>query len=116
MYFLLYILASIGLAHILVDSHLSGKFKEWMSKRKWFPRTRKFLIQGLSCYQCSGVWAGGLSGFLFDPVADICWLPIPDFCCFIIRIIAYGFAASFLSVLGAVTIQYLNIISEITEK
>lgn len=113
MWFLLFCLAVIGLTHIVVDSHLGWKLKHWL----WYEQDdlgQPVLRDDLSalqqelhfmgnCYQCSGFWSGlllsvPLNGF---PVA---WYFLPAVW------LAHGFAGSYLSVIGAALINYLDVV------
>ena len=56
----LFVLAVIGLTHILIDSEIMAPMDE--RARAWLPAK---VHHGLfECYQCSGFWCGVLLGFL----------------------------------------------------
>lgn len=110
--FLLVIFAAIGFSHIIVDSELILPFKGWIAKPwrwKWTNWLADKVLYMMNCYQCSAVWSGFIvSGML--ALAHHCkglhWL----------EFVLYGLAASFLSVLSAVLIQYLNLAATRSDK
>src|SRR6185503_2384959 len=54
--FTLYVLAAVGMSHILADASVIAPFKLWLSgKNNWFG---KKLLEMLNCYQCNGFWSG----------------------------------------------------------
>ena len=89
----LFVLASVGLCHILVDSALMIPLKAHLERLGF----RK-LVKMLNCYQCAGFWSGVLAGSIV--------LILPRFP--YLELLLYGFAASFLGTLGAVVIGYMN--------
>jgi hypothetical protein len=74
MNFILFILGTLGLTHIVVEGTI-------------FNRVRPYLGRLGDCFQCAGFWSGGLIGYiLFQP-------SIPILACF-------AFAGSYLSMLS----------------
>jgi hypothetical protein len=62
---ILFLLAAIGMCHIMVDGSILNPFKKWLEKPTWMLSWSKGkLLAMLSCYQCSGFWAGALIGLL----------------------------------------------------
>ena len=60
--FLLFVAASIGATHILVDGSITEPL------RNFWKNTAPASLSGLvDCYQCSGFWLGGLMGLLVFP-------------------------------------------------
>ncbi len=59
MSFLLFILATVGLSRLVVDSKLGEKIKLRLGVDRL-----PWLAELTSCYQCSGFWAGLLCGGL----------------------------------------------------
>lgn len=51
--FLFFALASIGMTHIVVDSHIMSFFRKWV--KNIFPENISKIVD---CYQCSGMWCG----------------------------------------------------------
>ena len=89
--FLLFIFASIGLCHIIVDGAIFAPMRGWIAKQdKWGWRK---LSELLGCYQCTGFWSGVAVSIMLA-LANIKMLYWLEFFC-------YGFAASFLANLGA---------------
>ena len=87
---ILFILASIGMTHVVVD----GSIFSWLRNLaiKYLPRKISSIF---SCYQCAGMWCGFLLGyFIIDK--DI------------IKVFACGCASSFLSMLAATFLNYLE--------
>jgi hypothetical protein len=91
--FFLFVLASIGLCHFLVDGALMAPLKEHLTRLGL-----RQLVKMLNCYQCAGFWSGVVMGFVVLIAPRVPWL----------ELLLYGFAASFLGPLGAVFIGYLN--------
>ena len=63
----LFVLAVIGLTHILVDSEIMDPVDEW-AKNRVPTKVHHGLFE---CHQCSGFWCGVLLGLLivsFNPV------------------------------------------------
>jgi hypothetical protein len=77
---LLFILAVIGLTHIVVDSEIAAPAHEW-AKANW-----PWLARMMDCHQCAGFWCGVALG----PIMS--WNPLLWVVC--------GFAGSFLAQLG----------------
>lgn len=74
MYFLLYLLGTIGLTHIVVDSFIFAPLREWLKNNapavdepvvnfsgKWWAGKVGYMM---TCYQCAGTWCGFLMGLL----------------------------------------------------
>lgn len=68
---LFFILSTLGLTHVLVDSSL-------------FKSLRKY-IKLFQCHQCTGFWAGALMGFLLLEDKSL------------VGVIVYGFTGSYLA-------------------
>ena len=59
---ILFILGSIGITHIIVDSKIFLPLREWFkSKDNWFCNK---VYEVLTCHQCGGCWVGALFGWL----------------------------------------------------
>jgi hypothetical protein len=98
-YFLLYILAAVGLSHVLADSSILAPFRFWLSeKNTWFSNK---LLEMMTCYMCSGWWAG-----LFVAIAGyfgLDWL-------------LWAFAASLVSPLFGFLKLYLSMLTSVDEE
>ena len=97
---LLFVLASIGLSHIVVDGKILLKFREIM--HKILPEC---MYEVFTCYQCSGVWCGLFCGYFLIArdfgVDESWWITATiTFMC--------GCAGSFLSSFGAIYINLLE--------
>ena len=87
---ILFILASIGMTHVLVD----GSIFSWLRNLafKYLPRKISAIF---TCYQCAGMWCGFLLGYFIidkDPF----------------KVLACGCASSFLSMIAATYLNYLE--------
>lgn len=110
----LYIIAVIGLTHILVDSKIMQPIREWFQEPYWPPLGGFFkqlflhpitwftdyvikqIGSIIGCYQCCGFWAGLVTGWLVFTDAHWC------------QILASGFAGSFLANAAAIYMNYLE--------
>lgn len=98
--FLLFIFATIGLAHILVDSALISPIRDWIkdSMPKYgivAEKVASFLTGILSCYQCCGMWTGLLCGYLCL-THDV------------LLVLTCGFAGSFLAYFAALIVSFIE--------
>lgn len=116
-WFVIWALCSIGLTHVLADSHLMEVWPKsgiatWLQEERkagnqstWKFRFWETLLFGLYCYQCSGWWAGLVTGLMMDPAGGsgtwAGWLG---------RGLAYAFVSSFLAPLAAAAINYLDVV------
>ena len=57
--FFLFVLASIGLCHFLVDGALMAPLKEHLTRLGL-----RQVVKMLNCYQCAGFWSGVVMGFV----------------------------------------------------
>jgi hypothetical protein len=89
--FLLFVFATIGLTHIIVDpAAIALPFRTWADEN-----LPTWLSKMFSCYQCCGAWIGFLMGALL-----ISYNPIVIFAC--------GMTGSFLSTWAATYLNYLE--------
>lgn len=86
---ILFILAVVGLTHIVVDSEISRPVHEWIE-----PRSR-LVAKVMDCYQCSGFWCGLVLGPILVSYHPPVW-------------IACGCAGSFLAQLGWLVLDSLE--------
>ena len=101
--FLIFVLAAIGLAHILVDGVIMVPVKNILERwQKAGCPISGWVLKMLACYQCSGWWSGLIISIMMAAASHFKWLHWLDF-------VVYGFAASFLSNFGAAAIQYVNL-------
>jgi hypothetical protein len=89
---ILFILGTIGLTNIIVDSSLFQPIRAWAKGEIALREAANIFIHPkfgklLSCYQCCGVWAGWMVGLLLFSEWQF--------------IFVAGFASSFLSELAA---------------
>ena len=59
--FTLYVLAAVGLSHILTEGTLLSPLKLWLSEltlSQPFAWLRDKFVYMLNCYQCGGFWSG----------------------------------------------------------
>ena len=96
MNFFLFVLSTIGLTNIFVDSSLFDSLRDlFRNKASEGKRFFKFLNSIFSCHQCMGFWCGLFCGLIL-----ISYNPLVVLTC--------GFASSFLSVLAANYLNYLE--------
>ncbi len=87
----LFMVAVIGMTHIVVDSEIMEPVEEWAKDR--IPR--KIHDALFNCYQCSGYWCGIFLAFLmgeFNPI----------------HLFIYGCAGSFLADFSESVFHYLE--------
>lgn len=108
--FLLFLLATVGCTHIIVDSSFFKGMRDFLEVKGWkIPYTELSLYDLVTCYQCAGTWVGFIWGFyMFSLLADGQWrlidLPL---------ILAFGCASSLMSVLAKSWMNYLNYTLEV---
>ena len=115
-----FLLAVIGMAHIMVDGTIFVPFKAWLAAEKspdilmdffinigFIKWSRAKLLALMNCYQCSGFWSGVAIGALawyihHDPLhVSLGWgLAAALFC--------YGCAGSFVSTFAAVILMWIQ--------
>ena len=97
---IIFVLASVGLTLILVDSTIFHPVRVWIRKKNY-----QWLNDMISCYQCMGFWSGLFCGIL---------MLLPGY--FIVpRLLLLGFLASYLSMLGTLLIDYYNAVIYVPE-
>ena len=87
----LFILAVIGMTHIVVDSEIMEPVEDWA--KGWLPTSLHNAL--FNCYQCSGFWCGIVLGLLI-----VSFNPCVVFAC--------GCAGSFLADFSETTFQFLE--------
>jgi hypothetical protein len=85
----LFILAVIGLTHIIVDAEISEPVHKWVEPRS------PIVARVMDCYQCSGFWCGLVLGPVLVSYNPLNW-------------IACGCAGSFLAQLGWLVLDSLE--------
>jgi len=88
--FLLFVFAVIGLTNLMIDSSLLAPLREFLKKHLPVSVYKVF-----ECYQCMGTWCGFICGVIL-----ISHNPLVVLTC--------GFAGSFLSVLAASYLNYIE--------
>jgi hypothetical protein len=88
---LVFIFASIGASHIVIEGKIFERPRNWL--KSVLP---SWLYTVFECYQCCGTYLGLICGWLVFPHASF-W-----------QLIACAFAGSFLSALGAVSMNFLE--------
>lgn len=88
-------IASVGLSMILVDGAIMKPVRDAVKRWNW-----TWVDKLLSCHQCSGWWSGLIISLLwyFSSFPYCGWFTF----------IIYAFAGSYVSMLGAVLLMYLN--------
>src|SRR4051812_12087842 len=96
-----FILATIGMSHVIVDGSIFNPLKIWLQSAGWLGRK---ILELVNCYQCSGFWSGSFVG-------TVLWLcnihPIPLPCVFVAAFL-YGCIGAFVSPFAAVIIMFLQ--------
>ncbi len=87
---ILFILAVIGLTHIMVDSEIMEPVEEWA--KDWMPFYMHHAI--FNCYQCSGFWCG----LSLSPLVS--WNPFVMLAC--------GYAGSFIADFSETLFRYME--------
>lgn len=107
------LLAAVGLSHIIVDSSLLSKLRGWLIKK--YSEKRPWIIELITCYQCTGFWTGALMGLLLQPIIwhvilfnvkiydSLFW--VFDF---LLTPFIIGCATSYLSMAGAALLNWLD--------
>jgi hypothetical protein len=108
--FVFFLLATIGMTLIIVESYLGDwakarLFQKRTSEGKWedranLPAPLTWLKTLLDCPQCAGMWVGMFVGLLLDPCGDISWLPF--------RVFFYGTVGSYVAPFGYNLLAFIN--------
>ncbi len=53
--FVLFLMAAVGLSHLLADGSIFAPFKFWLNGKGWFGAK---IVEMMNCYQCNGFWSG----------------------------------------------------------
>lgn len=101
--FLLFIIATIGMTKIIVDSSIFSPIRDFFSpptkSNEECPKInpfRKWIGNMMMCHQCSGFWCGLICGWkLFYPSFSYG------------DILLFGFAGSYLSLLSEIIIEFI---------
>jgi len=64
--FLIALVAGIGLSHLIVDGNIFAKLRGDLVKK--YRDTQPWVIELITCYQCTGFWAGAVMGLLLQPI------------------------------------------------
>lgn len=100
--FLLFLFASIGMTHIMVDSSIMLPFREFV--KNYAPNKILWIKpkEGIECYQCMGFWCGIVCGGLLSSLifVDPKYIGITTFLC--------ACASSYTANTGAYIIAYLE--------
>lgn len=106
---IVFLFATIGMSHILVDGTIFHPAKVWLGK---CGKVGQFFLSLFNCYQCTGFWSGGIIGTLMwvmgkDPLAIESNFGIAFF--------VYACAGAFVSMMMAVITIWIQVHSEIGE-
>jgi Protein of unknown function (DUF1360). len=109
---LLFILAAIGLTHIVVDSAVFSPLREWLKNQapaieepvtkfsgRWLAGKIGYLM---TCYQCAGVWVGWFLGLIMLTSSEVGLIHN------LVTIFVAGMASSFLANWAAIYLTYLE--------
>src|SRR4051812_9189389 len=53
--FILFLMAAVGLSHLLADGSIFAPFKFWLNGKGWLGAK---IVEMMNCYQCNGFWSG----------------------------------------------------------
>lgn len=96
---LMYIISTIGMCHIIVDSSLFSKFRE--NFKKFFEKINLPKIgEIVECYLCCGTWCGFFMGFI--------WMEQTYSWIFLLKVFGCGCAGGFLSNMAAMILNYIE--------
>jgi hypothetical protein len=111
---LIALLAAIGMSHIIVDGSVLARWRGKMVVK--YKDTRPWVVELISCYQCTGFWTGAFTGLALQPItwglfSYFTWwlaliLSIPLW--LVITPFIFGCAASYLSMAGAGLLNWLD--------
>jgi hypothetical protein len=102
------LLAAVGLSHLVVDGSILAKWRGRMIKK--YKEEKPWVLELITCYQCTGFWAGFITGLILQPIPWFTylwwWVALPLH--LIVTPFVFGFAASYLSMVGAALLNYLD--------
>lgn len=98
MNFLLFVLATVGLSHIIVHGSIFQPIKQWLSDKGY-----KRILDMTNCYQCSGFWSGFLVSIIMFILGSL-----PTGFGFLFHAVVYGFAGSFVSDAAGTILDWLK--------
>lgn len=97
---LIFILATIGMSHIIVESEILASFRA--AVRAHFGEASKITYM-VNCYQCTGFWSGAFNSLMFWLFSiSLTGLPV------VLEQLVCGCAGGFLSMVGAALITFLD--------
>jgi hypothetical protein len=104
--FLIWIFATIGLTDLIISSTIMSGFRNWAKD--------KFFFKDITiCHQCLGLWCGIICGNLRFTPEILLELKLSESIYNVITTLTYlllfGFAGSYLSVLGRLFIEWLSL-------
>lgn len=122
MNFWFFVLASIGLTHIIVESFFMEYYVKSPIKRKAMAenataKTKEYVglfLKMVNCFQCAGYWVGMLCGLVVHPFwncFESSWIGLAGCLLFniiLVPVFVYGPIGSFSAVLGAAILNYLE--------
>ncbi len=111
---LLALVAGVGLSHIIVDGSIFAKWRGSLIER--YRDTRPWVVELISCYQCTGFWAGALMGLALQPISwglfDHLWwwlallISLPLW--LLVTPVIVGCGVSYASMVGAAFLNWLD--------
>jgi hypothetical protein len=100
------LLAAVGLSHLAVDGSIFKGVRGRLVKK--YKETHPWVLELITCYQCTGFWSGVFVALLLQPISwGFSWywcLPLWLF----VTPLVFGFATSYLSMAGAAFLNYLD--------
>ena len=112
--FLIAVIAGVGLSHIVVDGSIFAKWRGKLIEK--YRDSRPWVVELITCYQCTGFWAGALIGLVLQPISWGLSSYLCTWLAFILSIPLYllvtpfiiGCATSYLSMAGAALLNWLD--------
>jgi hypothetical protein len=114
--FVIALLAAVGLSHIIVDGSIFAKWRGSLVEK--YKETKPWVVELISCYQCTGFWAGAFMGLFLQPfywyfhLSFYLWkwlaviLSLPAF--LLLTPFIVGCAASYASMAAAALLNWLD--------
>jgi hypothetical protein len=114
--FFIAVLAGVGFSHILVDGSILAKWRGSLVEK--YKDKKPWVLELITCYQCTGFWCGAVTGLLLQPIYWYYtlifvlnhWLAVlasvPLY--LIVTPFIVGCATSYVSMVGAALLNWLD--------
>lgn len=95
------VLSAVGLSHLIVDGSIFAGVRGYLVEK--YKESHPWVLELISCYQCTGFWTGALVGLLLQPISWGFWLPS-----WTLTPLLMGFASSYASMAAAAFLNFLD--------